>query len=65
MKNIYNSFKYTLLLVVTATTFSVRSKDDDKVTPLTTQTSTTTVTTTFTTTVTAEEFTAKWGQLEV
>ncbi|WP_315162683.1 hypothetical protein [Capnocytophaga leadbetteri] len=65
MKNIYQFLKYTFLLVVMATAFSACSKDDNKVTPLTTQTSTTTVTTTSTTTVTTEEFMAKWSQLEV
>ena len=63
MKNIYQFLKYTFLLVVMATAFSACSKDDNKVTPLTTQTSTTTVTTTSTTTVTTEEFMAKWSQL--
>ena len=61
MKNIYDFLKITSLSVfVTFISFSC-NKDDEKVTPPTTQTSTTTATTTSTT----EAFVATWSKLEV
>ncbi|WP_424653280.1 hypothetical protein, partial [Capnocytophaga sputigena] len=73
MKNIYDLFKISLLSIFVTFLSVSCSKDDNKVTPPTTQSSTTTATTTATTTstttstttATTEEFVAKWSRLEV
>ena len=65
MKNIYDFFKISLLSIFVTFLSVSCSKDDNKVSPPTTQSSTTTATTTSTTTATTEEFVAKWSRLEV
>ena len=65
MKNIYDLFKISLLSIFVTFLSVSCSKDDNKVSPPTTQSSTTTATTTSTTTATTEEFVAKWSRLEV